>query len=232
MARLKSNSAQIAFEQIKERINRFDLLPGDTVSDLNLAKELDMSRTPIREAFQKLIQYNLVEKQRTKFVVKNITIVDINEILEARQAIECQAVKILIKNNSLNEDKFKELYKIQEDIEKSIEEKNFNLNFHLDSKFHTRIIEYTQNTRLIEIIKNLNIQGERLRWISLLTPQSYDRTVDEHNIILESLQTSNCPKAIESIQTHLQTAKKNYDTISSNSDWIDIILSFKQMLKA
>lgn len=232
MARLKSNSSQIAFEEIKERINRYDILPGETVSDISLSKEFEMSRTPIREAIQSLIQYNLVEKQRTKFVVKAISIKDIKEILEAREAIEIQAIRSILINKKITEENIEELNNIQNLLEKSIKEKNFNANFHYDSKFHNTIIGFTSNSRLMEIMKSLSIQGERLRWISLLTPQSYDKTVNEHKQIILALTNQDLDLSMASIHNHLETAKLNYNTIVSNASWLDVILSFKQMFKA
>ncbi len=229
MARLKSNSAQIAFEEIKERINRFDLLPGDTVSDLNLAKEFDMSRTPIREAFQKLIQYNLVEKQRTKFVVKDITLIDINEILEAREAIEIQAAKIIISDSKKTTKLIKQLKEIQLLIDKAIINNQIKEGFHLDSLFHNKIIETTTNSRLIEIMTNLSIQGERFRWISLLNPQSNQKTKEEHTEIIQAFEKKDLDYLDSTIEKHLITAKTNYSKILVNQDWLNILISFKAM---
>lgn len=229
MARLKSDSAQIAFDEIKDRINRYDLLPGDTVSDITLSKELDMSRTPIREAIHNLIQFKLVEKQRTKYVVMPISQVDINEILEAREAIEIQAAKILIEKHLLSEAMISELKNINQSVEIVNGVKNFNKIFKYDSLFHSKIIEFTGNSRLYEIMKNLSIQGERLRWISILTPSSYDKTVEEHNAIIDSFIKEDKDLAISRIHKHLETARNNYKTIDLDNSWLDVILSFKQM---
>jgi DNA-binding GntR family transcriptional regulator len=103
MARLKSDASNIAFTNIKNRINKFDLMPGDTISDLAISEELKMSRTPVREAIFNLIQYNLVEKQKTKFVVKPIPIEDIKEILQLREAIETKACELIIDNGGFSE---------------------------------------------------------------------------------------------------------------------------------
>ncbi|MGD1821479.1 MAG: GntR family transcriptional regulator [Pleomorphochaeta sp.] len=231
MARLKSNSSQKAFEELKNRINCFDLLPGDTVSDINLSKELEMSRTPIREAFQKLIQYNLVEKQRTKFVVKNVTINDITEILEAREAIEIQASKTIISNKKLTSELLIELRNIQKQIETANNINDMKSGFNLDSLFHKKIIEFTDNSRLIEIMNNLSIQGERYRWISLLNPQSNEKTKEEHFQIIRSLELRDLNMLDISINNHLETAKKNYSNILLNQDWLNILISFKLMFK-
>lgn len=229
MARLKSNSSEIAFEELKDRINKFVLLPGDTVSDMNLAKEFDMSRTPIREAFQRLIQYNLVEKQRTKFVVKNITETDVKEILDAREAIELQAAKIVVNNDALRALVITKLKIIQNKIEKSIKDKDIKNGFDYDSLFHNTIVATTNNSRLIEIMKNLTIQGERFRWISLLTPQSKEDTIEEHHKIISAFEKKDYELIDKAIHDHLEVAKSNYMKTLANQDWLQILISFKAM---
>ncbi|MGH4036363.1 MAG: GntR family transcriptional regulator [Sphaerochaeta sp.] len=231
MARPKSEATNIAFNTIKDRINKYDLVPGDTVSDLNLSSELNMSRTPIREAILMLVQCNLVERKPHKFVVKDITRKDIKELLDIRVAIETLAVKLIIEKGGLTKEEKKELEDLEIKYRASIKAKNYNDNFKYDSQFHTYIVDFAGNERLSGIMKNITIQGERLRWMSILTPTRLDSAVNEHAQIREFLEAGDGENAIKKIDDHLQLTKENYNKITQNSSWESIIISFKNAFK-
>lgn len=231
MARPKSDATDIAFNTIKERINKYDLVPGDAVSDLNLSTELNMSRTPIREAIMMLVQCNLVERQKHKYVVRAITRKDIKELLDIRTAIECLAATTIIENGGLTVDQKKELKSLEDNYTKSIQSKNYNDNFNYDSLFHRTIVRFSGNERLSGIMNNISIQSERLRWMSILTPSRLDSAVDEHTQIRHFLEEKNEAQVIEKITNHLCLTRDNYNKITENSSWESIIISFKNAFK-
>ncbi|MGD1821480.1 MAG: GntR family transcriptional regulator [Pleomorphochaeta sp.] len=230
MARIKSNSSKIAFDYIKDKIDRYSLYPGSTVSDLVISQELNISRTPVREAIQELIQYNLIEKQRTKFVVKGISDSDINEIIDCREAVEVQAARIIIKNGGLSENEKKEIERIEKVIENSLIEKDYYLNFKSDALFHNSIVKFSKNSRLIDIMKSLTIQGERLRWLAMITPDRYDNAINEHKMIIKYIEEKKEIKLRECIGNHLNLTKLNYEKITSNASLDQIIIAFKQLV--
>jgi DNA-binding GntR family transcriptional regulator len=231
MARPKSDATNIAFNTIKERINKYDLVPGDAVSDLNLSNELNMSRTPIREAIMMLVQCNLVERQKHKYVVRDITRKDIKELLDIRTAIECLAATTIIENGGLTVEQKKELKSLEDNYTKSIESKNYNENFNYDSLFHKTIVKFSGNERLYGIMNNISIQSERLRWMSILTPSRLDSAVNEHTQIRHFLEEKNEAQVIEKITNHLCLTRDNYNKITENSSWESIIISFKNAFK-
>ena len=69
------------------KINNYELLSGDVVSDAELSGELGMSRTPVREAMMQLINDGILQRTSTRVVVKPLTLSDIYEILEIREAL-------------------------------------------------------------------------------------------------------------------------------------------------
>ena len=77
MSRVRGSIVAIATQKILEKIENYELLTGDIVSDLELSKEFEMSRTPIREAIMSLLDCGILERTQTKVVVKTITLSDI-----------------------------------------------------------------------------------------------------------------------------------------------------------
>ena len=187
MPRLKGNASDTALKKIVQKINDYELSSGEIVSDLELSNELNISRTPVREAMQQLIDIGLLERTATKVVVRSITLTDIAEIFQIREAIEIMSVKIILSRGGLNETQKLELMDIHQNLCNDISNGNFDKNFSDDTAFHEKLIEYSGNTRMEDICRRITLQSQRLRWLTLLTPSRYAGTRDEHQRIIQGI---------------------------------------------
>jgi Transcriptional regulators len=188
MARIKSDTSNIAFNLIREKINKFELASEDTVSDIELSTEFGMSRTPVREAIQELERIGLVIKQRTKYIVAPITEKDVNEIIVTRAALEKCAVCTIIENGGITINQMTMLKSLETRITENLHNGDYLSSFAHDSEFHRTLVSFSGNTRLDKFMLNLSLQGERLRWLSILTPSRAESTIKEHGLILEALK--------------------------------------------
>ncbi len=229
MARTRSNASELALEKILKKINSYELSSGDVVSDLELSREFTMSRTPIREAISRLIDAGVLERTPTKVVVKCITLDDINEILVVKEAIELMSVRVIIENGGLLPEEEKALIEIHERLKVDVSQGKFEDNFKTDAAFHTMIIAYSKNSRLLSVSKQIDIQVQRLRWITLLTPSQFTVTLDEHDAIVSALLEKDLSKAESSISAHSQSAKNNYSQIISNTQWHKLMKELTHM---
>ena len=193
MPRLKGNASDTALKKIVQKINDYELSSGEIVSDLELSNELNISRTPVREAMQQLIDIGLLERTATKVVVRSITLTDIAEIFQIREAIEIMSVKIILSRGGLNETQKLELMDIHQNLCNDISNGNFDKNFSDDTAFHEKLIEYSGNTRMEDICRRITLQSQRLRWLTLLTPSRYAGTRDEHPGNLKPGFKQRCP---------------------------------------
>lgn len=229
MARAKSNAAEQALHKILKKINSYDLSSGDIVSDLELSREFAMSRTPIREAISRLIDAGVLERTATKVVVKSITLDDITEILVVKEAIELMSARLIIENGGLTEEEQKSLIDLHANLKEDVSQGKFEDNFKTDSAFHTMIASFSKNSRLLTICNQIDIQVQRLRWITLLTPTQFTITIDEHEAIIEALKENNLKKAEQAISKHANSAKTNYANIISNSHWSKLMKELSKM---
>ena len=195
MPRVRGEAVNLATNYILKKIENYELSAGDIVSDLELSKEFDMSRTPIREAIMSLIDSGILERTATKVVVKSITLADITEILQVREAIDQKAASIIIVTGGLSAVQEKEFSAIHTELLHNITFGDFSKNFQTDELFHRKLIEYSGNSRLLDISERLSLQSQRLRWISTLTPSRYISTHNEHTAILEALFNKNAEKS-------------------------------------
>ncbi|MFA6662216.1 MAG: GntR family transcriptional regulator [Bacilli bacterium] len=232
MARPKSNSSKIAFNYIRGKINNYDIAPGETVSDFAISEELDMSRTPVREAIQQLMQYNIVERKQNNFSVKPITNEDISEIFEVRNAIECQAASRIVDNGGLTDSQLKWFKNNIKELGEAYALNDIKALNSIDSKFHERIAEFSGNSRLLRISHEMNIQTERLRWLSMLTPKRFETAGKEHEEILDAICKGNKKEAVNAIMGHLKNSVNNYRIVTSDANWEDCIISLKNAFLA
>lgn len=85
-----------AFEKIREKIVSMEWAPGTRLSSNQIAAELSMSRTPGERALVNLERYGLVEAENGKYSVSTFSLKDIVELYQVKEAVETQAVKILL----------------------------------------------------------------------------------------------------------------------------------------
>lgn len=219
MARTRSNASDLALEKILHKVNNYELSSGDIVSDLELSRELNMSRTPIREAISRLIDAGVLERTTTKVIVKAVTLDDINEILAVKEAIELMSARLIIEQGGLTSAQIEQLESLHEAFTLCASSGQFEDNYTMDSNFHITIITYSKNSRLIEISKQIDLQIQRVRWINILTPSQFAVTVQEHSDIINALKENDLSKTEQIISLHTLNAKKNYAQIISNPHW-------------
>ncbi len=210
-------------KEIMKKINDYTYTAGDVVSEVALAEELSVSRTPVREAILRLIEYGVLERTATKVVVKAITLVDISEILEVREAMESMSVKLIIKKGGLSDKKLDKLIEINKAMSENISQGNFEKVFSLDNSFHDLIIEYGGNSRLMDLRKRLTIQAQRSRSITIVTPTRHVVTVAEHSDIIAALTNNDYPAVRTAITTHIDNSLKNYTEILGDNRLLNII---------
>lgn len=229
MPRLKGNASDTALKKIVQKINDYELSSGEAVSDLELSNELNISRTPVREAMQQLIDIGLLERTATKVVVRPITLTDIREIFQIREAIEVMGVKIILSGGGLTEAQKLELMDIHHNLCTDISNGSFDKNFSDDTVFHEKLIEYSGNTRMEDISRRITLQSQRLRWLTLLTPSRYAGIRDEHERIIQGIFSQDLNSATQAIEEHLQSSLENYTQILNNHQWMKIMSELKNM---
>ncbi len=229
MARIKSNLSNDIFHHIVDRINKYVYTAGDTVSEVALAEEFGISRTPVREAILRLIDVGLLERNKTKIVVKALNLSDINEILDARLAAELMSVHIVFARGGFTKEDLNKLNALHETYLENLSTNNTEENFELDTKFHSCIIESSNNSRLIQFINRLNLESDRFRRITMLTPTRQSVAFTEHQLIIDTINSKNKQDILDVLMQHTKNSKENYRNILDNDTgmWIKMIHTLK-----
>ncbi len=199
-----------AYKILKDRIIRGEYSPGEILTENSLSSELNMSRTPIRDASRLLEQENIVELLPKKgLLVKKTSVKEMREVYELREAVETYIVSYLIELDLLSADLLGELETLIKKQEEIIEDNGLDAFMDYDAKFHYKIVEYYGNDKFIQTMSQFYEQMVLAGTKALQSPGRIKTSLVEHKLILEALKNSDKEKAVAAIKTHLENGRNH-----------------------
>ena len=152
----------VVFTSLREAIIKGELRPGERLLEVQLAEQLGVSRTPIREAIRKLeLEGLVIMLPRRGATVAGITKKHLEEVLEIRNALEVLAVDLAC--DKMTEENLNKLRRMEEKFELAIQSDDIVKLADLDEEFHRLIHQSGGNERLSNILENLREQIYRYR---------------------------------------------------------------------
>ena len=207
MPKLKSlnqpaSLSRLAYDAILKSILSNDIRPDEIYNEMVLAKDLGISRTPVREALLELSVQGIVTfLPRKGIVVNRFTETDVDEIFEIRRAIESAAVEKLASVNSPPDTRgLQQSLKQQQD---AILNKDFWKYMRADKDFHIILSQLTGNRRLVAISENIRNMVHLMGTQALELPGRADKVLDEHTQILDAIVHRKPQQARKAIIDHL-----------------------------
>lgn len=193
----------VVFRTLRDAILTGKLVPGERLMENQLAEKLGVSRTPVREALRMLELENLVELVPRKGAqVLDMSEKDIVNILEVRSVLEGLATSLACKK--MTPEQLTELKGIEEKFEKAIEEKSLEDIAENDEEFHLLIFASSENDKLIQIFKNLQIQLYRYRMAHLKIDSSIPAIVAHHKGIIRAIENHDAEEGTTLAQGHVK----------------------------
>ena len=191
-----------AYRVIRNCIVTCEFPPGSPLNERELCEMIGVSRTPIREALNRLEKEKLVVITSQKgATVSSITPRVIDEIYQLRDVLEPYVVSIVTPTFSeelLQRFRHGFMAKPQGPYEALVA---------LDSELHFAIISAFGNEYLNDLIGNMYTQNERIRFLSTRVPERLNETVQEHLAIVEAMLTRNPQKAADAMREHLKRSR-------------------------
>lgn len=198
---------ELVTDNIRQAIINGDFPPGMRLMELQLAADLGVSRTPIREAIRKLeLEGLIVMIPRRGAYVANFSIKDINEVYEIRTALEVLAAGLAAER--INEKELEEMERLLINMRPAIDAMNIPKIAEEDSAFHEVIYKASRNERLINIISNLREQINSIRSKSMFYPGRLTAMMEEHRTIVDAIAQGDPEAAEKAVQTHMENAER------------------------
>jgi DNA-binding GntR family transcriptional regulator len=196
---------EIVFDTLREAIITGVLKPGERLMEVQLAEEMGVSRTPVREAIRKLELENFVVMvPRKGAYVADISTKDIVDVFEIRAALEGLAAGLAAERITDEELDELEIILVQNAECCSLEEL-----IAIDTKFHDVLYRASRNDRLVQIISNLREQIQRFRSTTLASPGRVKGTLEEHKNIVDAVSKRNINLARQLAQEHIDNAENS-----------------------
>ena len=193
---------ELVCENIRQAIIDGTFSPGERLMEIQLADEMGVSRTPVREAIRKLEQEGFVVMiPRRGTYVADISIKDITEIYEIRISLDILAAGLAAER--ITDEELQTLNGYLLEIGQHIANNDMNKIVAVDTAFHDVLYTASRNERLRTIINNLREQMYRYRLEYLKDTQSHDRLVEEHQKIVNAIIEKNKEEAVRLIQEHI-----------------------------
>lgn len=198
----------VVFQTLRQAILRGELKPGERLMEIHLAQKLGVSRTPVREAIRMLELEGLVLMiPRKGAVVAEITITDLEDVLEVRMALEELAVKHACRR--ITQEQLAELRRRAAEFKHTLNGNDVGACAQADVEFHDLIYLATGNSRLVQILNNLREQMYRYRMEYLKDRQSYNTLMKEHEEILRALENRDEKAALDVTIRHVERQKEH-----------------------
>jgi len=197
---------ELVFESLREAIISGQLPPGERLMEIQLAEELGVSRTPVREAIRKLeLEELVVMIPRKGAYVSGLSMKDVSDVFGIRGALEGLAAELAAER--ITETELEDLERHLVQIAKGIENGDITNVVDIDTNFHAMLYKASRNRRLGQIINNLREQIQRFRQTSLAYPGRMRAALEEHKKIVEAISARDPETARRLAQEHIENAE-------------------------
>ena len=201
----RETGREYALRTIKDNIIRLELAPGSFISENELAAEMGLSRTPVREALIDLAKVKIIEIAPQKRSV--VAYIDYDMVEEARfmrNVLECAVVELAC---AMCTDK--DLEKLEENVKLQrfyLGQANYSGIMELDNQFHEELFRIAQKPQAYAMVQHIAIHFDRVRSMALSSVKDI-KIVEDHAQLVEALRERNAAQAKTIMEKHLNRYK-------------------------
>jgi DNA-binding GntR family transcriptional regulator len=191
------------YETIKKNIINMNIAPGTRISENEISELLNISRTPVREAFIKLSKEKLlyILPQRGTYI-SYIDLEEVEEVRFIRESLERSVIKLATENfPTVLISELEKNLKIQK---KCLQEKAYSKFLEFDEQFHKIIFTGCNKARTWSFIEQINTQYKRIRMLTFIADVNWNNVINQHEDLLNAIKEKNVEKAQATITHHLK----------------------------
>jgi DNA-binding GntR family transcriptional regulator len=212
-----------AYAILKRRIIRCEMPPGLHITESQLVSEINIGKTPVREALARLAQEGLVRSYpRYGYVVAPITLGDVKELFGLRLIVEPAAVELAAGRVDVAQLRQLDHLCAVADLSRGNHE-SLDEHLHANRELHAIIARASGNQRLAELIEKLHDESERMLHLSLLFRPRREEILHEHRALIDALAAGDAASARQHMIEQIRAAEANV---------LDALLSSPSVLSA
>lgn len=183
--------------------------PRERINEVRLAKRLEISRTPLREALFGLVNEKLlIEVPRRGFFVADLSVEEIRQLYVIRQILDPAALELA---GCPDRKTLEELSKLNKKIARAKQVKDI---IELDDRWHLLLVEGCENEILLNLIKEHMIRTRRYEFAYFSQSDSLSVATEEHQAIIDALRAGKLKQAVKHLRQNMTSAE------SPLIDWV------------
>lgn len=194
--------ADEVYDELVEAIIRRDIGLDDTLVQEKLAKEMQISRTPVREALMRLAQEGVLEvSSRGSFKLYKMDEAEVRELYQSRAAIEGQCARILAVHHSAEDIQY--LRKTVE-REENISSPTTRAYFEANRNIHSAIVERAKNRFLLDMFNMIWGKAQVFPLFATIEKVDLAQSLGDHMSLVDVIATGDRTEALETFINHIQ----------------------------
>ena len=194
----KQKSSTAIYDTLRDMAISFKFTPGERINESELSTALGVSRTPLREAMQKLVSENLLRWERNKgFFCRPLDVKEIYDLYQFRRVIETEVVRILCRNAT-----DEQLQDLKVFVEKTKDYEAPDEGIDIDQGFHEKLAVMSDNNELVSALKKVNQRIFFIRWIDLV--KHGPARMNKHIDIVNALINRDEELAVSTMENHVE----------------------------
>lgn len=207
----KSKVWETVYKKIRSDINEYQYKPGEILSEVKIAQEMRISRTPVTMALNVLEQEGLVINNLGKKTVFRLSADELIQIFDVKISLQCTIVKLAASRKT--KDQEKDFRKILKEIEQFLHSdfKSNGVNTQLtnqwldyDLKYHNLISDMSQSPLIKKVVDDCDIKWHRMRSGVIALGDSTRKNAEEHMALGQLILDGDSDKAAELMKNHLE----------------------------
>ena len=194
---------ELAYARIRDAIRASEILPGEPLTEIRLSKLLGISRTPIREALQQLVQEGLAETSPGQAViVTTSTVQDVLDVVHIRSLLEPEQVRLV--SEVITSKQLETLEIAMKDMERAAKQDNLAMWGKADTIYHSILKEACPNKLLAETVVQLkNRVHSMANFDTQINAERLISCTKEHRAVVEAIKGRNPKAAKVAMEEHL-----------------------------
>lgn len=189
------------YNRIKEMAVLYDILPGERINEVDFSKRFGVSRSPLREALNRLVAEGLVEFVPNRgFFVRKLHKKDVYNLYQVREIVEIGGIKLSI--DKATDKEIEELESFWNSVIKKSEYLTARELLEYDEEFHIMLIKLSKNEELVRTLKSINERIKFVRWVDLQGERA-NKAYQEHQDIVAQLKCRNEKEVVRLLSLHI-----------------------------
>lgn len=199
--------AERIYRELKRLIISGELVPGGAIAESALAARFGTSKTPVREALQRLELEGLTRVlPRVGYVVTPISVGDVRALFELRTLLEPAAAALAA--TRVSPDLLAELDELARVSFAGADRTNYAQFLEVNTRFHLGVVRGAGNARLTEIMARALAEMERILHLAVELRDGTDLVIRDHVAIVEALRERDGPRARAVAERHLAASRQ------------------------